>query len=309
MEHKSQHFVPRSYLEAWCDTRTPAGQTPYVWRHEKDGGEPERKAPRNIFCEPDYYTFFDATGNRNLFLEKYLSPIEGHFTRIRKIIRATAAFPNEEDVRILCLYVALMLNRTKDQKDNRLDFYRRALKRTVDVEKASNSDPTLSQQIEPYTKYGHHIAMVGDIQDIVGFLGRMSKALFFAEKGSFFITSDSPCFLFAPDAYRMPPYGRSPGFGWQTVELILPLSPFVLFLASWSDIQGPKLVRDNVVQCLNHRLRFWCHEYFITHDGVTQPFWFDPGKEPADSWENTQRKNSSKGTNGNIDSPQGATSG
>ena len=37
MEHKKQHWVPESYLTAWCDPGTPADQEPYVWRFSKDG--------------------------------------------------------------------------------------------------------------------------------------------------------------------------------------------------------------------------------------------------------------------------------
>ena len=36
-KHKKQHFIPRSYLESWCDPKTPHGQNPYIWLFSKDG--------------------------------------------------------------------------------------------------------------------------------------------------------------------------------------------------------------------------------------------------------------------------------
>lgn len=32
MKNKKQHVIPNCYLKSWCDPRTPAGQSPYIWR-------------------------------------------------------------------------------------------------------------------------------------------------------------------------------------------------------------------------------------------------------------------------------------
>jgi len=52
-KHKHQHYIPASYLEAWCDKNTPAGQTPFVWRFTRDGEKIDKKAPQRIFYETD----------------------------------------------------------------------------------------------------------------------------------------------------------------------------------------------------------------------------------------------------------------
>ena len=44
--HKKQHAVPASYLAAWTDPETPAGHTPYVYIHTKDGAMVRKKAPQ-----------------------------------------------------------------------------------------------------------------------------------------------------------------------------------------------------------------------------------------------------------------------
>jgi hypothetical protein len=43
----------------------PAGQEPYVWRFKKDGSDPRRKAPENLFHETDLYTIHREDGERD----------------------------------------------------------------------------------------------------------------------------------------------------------------------------------------------------------------------------------------------------
>lgn len=290
MRNKDQHLVPQCYLKAWCDPKTPPNQEPYVWLHKKDGTEAKRKAPLNILCEPDYYTYQDTKGKRDLSLEDYLSNVEGHFARIRETIYTTNALPLGEDLHHFCRFVALMENRTKAQRDNMLPYFREMHKRTVVQEDAQRIQPTLSRQIEPFAKYGHHIMMLESLDSILSFLDRMSKTLLFAEEGASFITSDNPCVLFDEKTYRLPPFWRNPAYGSKSVELTLPLSPRILFLASWADFSGTIPVQADIVEQLNNRTRFNCYEQFVTHDGNVQPYWFDAGTEPQDSWENQQRR-------------------
>ncbi|MBO2970436.1 DUF4238 domain-containing protein, partial [Burkholderia pseudomallei] len=51
--HKKQHYVPASYLKAWCDPDCPATHEPYVWVFERDGTSRHRRAPHKLFTETD----------------------------------------------------------------------------------------------------------------------------------------------------------------------------------------------------------------------------------------------------------------
>ena len=82
--HKSQHWVPRSYLQAWVDPDTPAGHEPYVNVISRDGGEVRRRAPSNIFTETDLYTIQLPDGRRDLRLEHGLSQLETDFFEMRR---------------------------------------------------------------------------------------------------------------------------------------------------------------------------------------------------------------------------------
>lgn len=79
-EHKRQHYIPSSYLKAWCDPSTPSGQTPYVWRFSKDGNQNNKEVPQKIFYETDMYTIYTQDGERDLTLEYNLSRVEGEFS-------------------------------------------------------------------------------------------------------------------------------------------------------------------------------------------------------------------------------------
>jgi hypothetical protein len=84
MAHRKQHWVPSSYLGAWCDPDRPPKYDPYVWIFPKDGGNGQRKSPRNIFAETDFYTIHLPDGARDLSLEHGLATFETRFSRIRE---------------------------------------------------------------------------------------------------------------------------------------------------------------------------------------------------------------------------------
>lgn len=84
-EHKSQHFVSRTYLAAWCDASAPHNMEPYVWVFKKDSRVGRRKAPHNIFEETDFYTVRGTDGSRDLTLEHKLRDLAHRFARIAEI--------------------------------------------------------------------------------------------------------------------------------------------------------------------------------------------------------------------------------
>ena len=84
MKNKRQHFVPQSYLKAWCDPGTPAWQEPYVWLYEKEGDGVRRKSPAKVFVETDFYTIKVDDVERDLRLEHGLSQLEARFAALRQ---------------------------------------------------------------------------------------------------------------------------------------------------------------------------------------------------------------------------------
>jgi Protein of unknown function (DUF4238) len=104
--HKGQHFVPESYLKAWCDPACPPDHNPYVWIFDREGNNPRRRAPSNIFKETDFYTIENADGTRDLRLEHGLSGLESRFAQIRRD-KLDQRLPLEDEERTcLALFVA-----------------------------------------------------------------------------------------------------------------------------------------------------------------------------------------------------------
>src|SRR5260370_16171063 len=100
-----QHWVPASYLRAWCDPASEHPQNPYVWRFSKDGSEVRAKSPQNLFRESDMYTFVDKEGRRDLTIEQGLSRLEDMFERLRRDEIMGCEPLTDEDIATLCVYV------------------------------------------------------------------------------------------------------------------------------------------------------------------------------------------------------------
>src|SRR5260221_2010100 len=113
-----QHWVPASYLRAWCDPDSAHLQNPYVWRFSKDGTEVRCKSPENLFRERDMYTLYDERGEPNQIIEQGLSKLEDEFERLRrdKILRCEPL--TDEDKATLCLFVATARFRTQKSRDH-----------------------------------------------------------------------------------------------------------------------------------------------------------------------------------------------
>jgi hypothetical protein len=276
VEKKQQHFVPSSYLDAWCDPDIPPKYDPFVWVHSEDGTATHKKSPKNIFKEVDFYTLPGEAGTRNLAVEEMLGSVETLFPRIRKSIREHRELPTGRDLETFCLYAILMMDRTKKRKENVLHTWERVHEMTSGLEKAHNAPRTLSLESEWLSHYGH-IVQLSSILDVgLNNLTQMSKALLIAEGSATFITSDSPCFLHKPHSNKLPPLFRSPGFAHKDVELIFPVTPKALFVATWGDFHGTHAVGDSQVEELNRLIRFKCHHFFVTQKGQSHPSWFDP---------------------------------
>ncbi|MEP6958436.1 MAG: DUF4238 domain-containing protein [Nitrospirota bacterium] len=117
-KHKKQHYIPSSYLKAWCDENIPKGHTPYVWVFNADGSYSKKKAPENIFHETDMYTIKREDGSRDLVLERGLSQLEGTFSRIRKRTLAQGRPIDETDRLLLCAFIAAMHSRTPARREH-----------------------------------------------------------------------------------------------------------------------------------------------------------------------------------------------
>jgi hypothetical protein len=121
--HKSQHWIPRSYLRAWIDPASPAGQEPFVHVYSKDGGSHRKKAPENLFSATNLYTIKLPDGGRDLRLEHGLADLESGFALLRRdFLRERRKLPALRRVKFMAFVAAHA--RTPSFSEHHMRFWR-----------------------------------------------------------------------------------------------------------------------------------------------------------------------------------------
>jgi hypothetical protein len=309
-DHKKQHFVPSSYLKAWCDSKCPPEQTPYVWRFDKAGKEGRRKAPENIFHETDMYTIHDQKGGRDLTIEHGLCELESLFSNIRdrkfKRHRKLNSYEHFE----MCVFIAAIHARTKSQLKHMADQWRQPLDKMDKLmewmKTASDDDKLAMSKIsgpsdsknDSFT-YDQIKAMAEDpvrtllfltIETVAPLLSDLDFVVLCTDTTPGFITSDRPCVWFDPKGYTRPPFYRQPALMYKTTEITLPISPSQCVCLNQHGINGYIYIHSDAVKEFNRRTRFRSDEYFVVNQNYIDKNWFDQGVEPDDSWEKVQEK-------------------
>lgn len=308
-KHKKQHFIPRSYLKAWCDPETPKGQEPYVWQFSKDGKAVKNKSPENIFYENEMYTIKTKNGERDLTLEYGLQSLEDRFCKIRDQIISKNLELDKESHFIICAFMAAMHSRTKARREHQKTQWQKVvdvgnrLKKAFDEASDEQRDemikasqinidgPSFSfEEAENLAKDPLRIMLFTQIEVTTPLLYQLDMAIFVTLGRPGFITSDSPCVWADPKAYKRHPYYRAPGLAYESIEISLPISPKHLVLLNRQGMKGYIKLLPPSEDELNKRTRFSCHEHFIVNANCKKDYWFFKGVEPEDSWEKLHLK-------------------
>lgn len=306
-KHKKQHYIPVSYLKAWCDENCPATQAPYIWIFDVDGTKPKKKAPENVLHETNMYTITQTDGGRNLVLEHGLRELEDKFCRIRRtMLRFNKQLAPREGT-LLCAFMAAMYCRTPAMRDHwqaqwgslldRMGEMRRWMDSATEEERerassipdsSSASEDALSEEdVRNLHQQTLQRMLPSMMSTITPFMVKMNIAILNAPKDCYFLTSDNPCVLFDPDGHKRPPFYRSPGWAYPKIEVTLPISPNQMVFLNKQGVGGYRSVNRAMVDELNRRTRFHAYRSFICNKNETNPCWFNPGVEPEDSWEKT----------------------
>jgi len=291
VKHKKQHWVPRSYLAAWCDPATPDGQTPHVWRFANDGSPSKQNAPKTIFPENDLYTISLDVGRRELAVEEGLAELESEFVRIRNDVLATAKSLEGKDRMLLCAYAAAMqarslphLNHWKNQFQgalDRMDEMRKAMRARPPEERAARRayPPASSTLSFSYEEFKESVEgpvaewVVAMIETQLPWLIQMRLRVLTTDDDVGFITSDRPC------VWVDPQHVGPPGLADSAIEITLPVSPRQALLFDHSTgMTGYVPVSQRLVDELNRRTRFHTDQYFVVNRNETRTVWFEPRK-------------------------------
>ena len=308
--HKKQHTIPICYLKPWCDPDCPDDFTPYVWIFSKDGKTVQKKSPGNIFHENNFYTVQRADGKRDLTLENGLSGLESQFSTLRDDkLKNHLSITLDEHI-LLCAFIAAMHVRTRPMRNHQQGQWQGALgmmKKMREWAKTATSEqkdlmagfPRTKEQKRKSLSYEdvrelaknpvQHLLMPS-ISIETPQLCALDFAILETDVQPGFITSDNPCVWSDPEAYRRPPFYRTPGLMYESIEISLPVSPQQAILLNRRDFNGYIEVDENAVNELNRITRFNTSEQFIVNCKLKRDIWFIPGKEPLDSWEKIQKE-------------------
>jgi hypothetical protein len=272
---RDQHFVPRCYLSEFTDPNTPSGQEPYVWVFDKDGKNPRKRAPKNIFTETHLYTF-DFNGEKDFSIEQSLSTIEAKYAYVfRRKIKQKKPLTEMEHA-YLCAFVAAQMQRTPRFKRNQENFIQQLIDHGTQMALAHGvTDSPQVRQWQEYKKDVHKLQMVEGIPLVANILMQMSVAFLCSKDPSrhWFVTSDDPCVFFNPDLQWQRFYG--PGFGQQNVQLTLALSPEITVMFTWANFHGYSYVSNgNIENMLNRMTWSRADKEFISPHPKKKWIWF-----------------------------------
>lgn len=316
--HKKQHFVPQCYTKAWHDRTAPESptHTPYVWVFNTDGTEAHRKGPANLFTETDIYTIVRPDGQRDLRLEHGFQELEDMFTRVRNLKFNRRIWPNAEDLAWVIGFAATAQARTAAHRDfhreqwagirKRMEEFQTEFEVASPEKKAAmthvsrlspNSGPGMTlddvrrMEAQPIQK------MIGPtLRSVIPVLARMHVAVLCTDDPLGFVTTDTPCTWFDPEAYKLQPIFRSPALGAPTIEVTLPISPRqCLVITHRRDFHGYIDVDQRVVDEVNRRHIAHCDKSFISHSETTRPIWFEQPPMPEDAWEKVRERKIASG--------------
>ena len=310
-KHKKQHFIPKCYLKAWCDPNCPPNQTPYIWVFEKESREGKRKAPDNVFHETEMYTIHDEAGGRDLKIEHGLSQLEDMFTIIRNKKFNFRRKINQEEHFLICVFIAALHARTRSQLDHISDQWRKPLKIADDLAErmktateeqkrsmarmsslgsSDKRDSFTHEQVREMVENPVGTMLLPMIRTEAPLLAKLDFAILYTDAKQGFITTDSPCVWFDPEAYKRPPFYRGPALMYETIEITVPISPSQCILLNRQGLHGYIEVNENAVKEMNRRHRFHASKSYIVNQNNVDETWFNSGVEPEDSWEKEREK-------------------
>lgn len=314
-KYKKQHYIPKSYLKAWCDPNTPKNHTPYIWSFEKNSRTGKNKAPDNIFHETDLYTIWDEDGNRDLTIEHGFSGLEKQFSSIRrKKISLKKALTHDEHF-LVCMFMAAMHSRTIAQIENLGNMFKPALESMENMMK--HMETATEKEKENLARYSSHslskesenmsyddvksmvekpieTMMIPMIKTETPLLTKLDFAILCTTEKQGFITSDNPCIWIDPEAYKRPSLYQSPALMYDSIEIIFPISPNQCILLNRKGINGYIDFDVKSVNNSNRIIRSYSHQSYISNQNITHNYWFHEDKKPKDSWNNQNKSQANK---------------
>ncbi|HLF91007.1 MAG TPA: DUF4238 domain-containing protein [Anaerolineales bacterium] len=279
MDYKNQHFVPKSYLKAWCDPKTP-NDGAYVWVVSKKDRSISRKSPSSLFSETDFYTVYDSFGDRILELEHKLQEIESKFILLRDSKLQKYQLLTFSDRRSIALFISTMYARTKIQKADNQQTWEEYIEYIESLPEALSA--RIKQTIEfrtvqefyktqpmPFHVF-HFVNMTAPL------LYFMNCAIYRIDQNPGFITSDNPCLWMFDHTSPQ----SSSDFVSPKPSIVLPISPkqYISLEPRGPDgylkLSDDPIVESDLVDQVNSLLVANADKYLVVNQKTFKDTWF-----------------------------------
>jgi hypothetical protein len=283
----NQHWIPRSYLKAWCD---PSHPNKVVHTYKSDGTYDSWRPPSRIFSTNDLYTI-KTNGQRDLATERILNRIESLFLKKLRELQKGSGLADGHRAAI-ALYVAAMRNRSPRARDHWQAFkdsvvaigseMQQALRRATPEERARMAaipslgsrdkhrsmtlDEARAAAIEPFGKW-----LLRHIRTEAEILEQLDLTIVEAPDGIGFITSDNPVVWY--NANRPPEQQGRFGLGSPGIEVTMPLTPRLCALFTRTNREGTAGANQAFVNLINTRTLAFCDERFVANSSELVVDW------------------------------------
>jgi hypothetical protein len=278
--HKSQHYIPRSYLSAWCDPHTPTGMQPFVWTFDPSGGVGRKRAPQNLFTETDIYTVFGPGGSRDLAIEFELSKLEQGLKKlVTDFVASHRQLPRLRQSQLIA-FITAMHGRTPQARELQRTLWQQTLEATVKKAVAQGNPANSDAQLRSLRKAvasPMQFLLPGAMMDGLPMLSEMTMTIMCSEEPSF-ITSDSPVTWFDPTVPRQRFLTQRSTLADPGIEVVMPLSPRHTIILHHPRTPFEKPIRyvgatPATVAALNRRTAHYAHEAIVSWKDGFDPEW------------------------------------
>lgn len=331
-KNKAQHYIAKGYMRAWCDPGRAKHEDPYVWVFDRNGPTAEkpgkRKAPKNIFSEPEMYTITPADNpeGRDLSLEYALGQLETDFCAVRRDYVEPRRPMGTREHGVLLAFLASSKFRTPGSREQTRSQWRPVLDKaqamTNWMDRATPEQRANAARISSIGNTGKGITLdqvqaIVDkplqtmlpvhVRTVVPLLAQMTHLrILCTEKSPGFITGDEPVVWLDPAAYRRPPLHQAPALMYETIEITLPISPTRFLFLGRKNEHWPEYMNldeidhdDFILDDLNRRTCRFAREKVVVARNVFRSIWAIDGKLPPDAWQ--PHEDDEKATNESTD--------
>jgi hypothetical protein len=230
MAAKRHHYVPRGYLQAWCDG---TGKL-YVCRKD-DPDRLIRQAPNATAFHKHYYAQPPPDGGRDTALKEFFSTLESEWPPLVERIRRREDIDDAKET--LYKFVSLQRVRvpaSRDATERRAADILMAQLRALDAAGRLPPKPEEHPDILDHADFAidpHHSihAMPDQLRDMGHLIDTLGFTFLHNTTATPFLTSDNPVVYFDPSVPEdeLKPYALTPG---APTILLFPIAPTIMLL-------------------------------------------------------------------------------